>query len=151
MTPGIAQSRAWKEACLLNRSGSTLYLKSNRLPQDISDPVRKRSRDWRYVSTARKHAIPRQWRTTVSGNHLYDSGGDDYPDGGQNMPIIATQQSDYNQGVAWTTTATPPAANVAGLERAGSLALQPDPVPDSPSPSQLPESSESVHGDRTNW
>ncbi|KAF8507564.1 hypothetical protein JB92DRAFT_2959976 [Gautieria morchelliformis] len=51
-----------------------------------------------------------------------DSGGDDCPDGGPNMC-----------GDAWTTTATPPAAkNVASL-MAGSQAMQPDPVPDSPS------------------
>ncbi|KAF8487841.1 hypothetical protein JB92DRAFT_3148416 [Gautieria morchelliformis] len=63
----------------------------------------------------------------------YDSGGDDYPDGGPNMPTIGTKHSYYNQGDAWTTTATPPAAkNVASL-MAGSRAMQPDPVPDSPS------------------
>ncbi|KAF8524780.1 hypothetical protein JB92DRAFT_2879416 [Gautieria morchelliformis] len=63
----------------------------------------------------------------------YDSGGDDYPDGGPNMPTIQPKHSYYNQGDAWTTTDTPPAAkNVASL-MAGSRAMQPDPVPDSPS------------------
>ncbi|KAF8488968.1 hypothetical protein JB92DRAFT_3014976 [Gautieria morchelliformis] len=63
----------------------------------------------------------------------YDSGGDDCPDGGQNMLTITTQHYYYNQRDAWTTTAIPPAAkNVASL-MAGSQAMQPDPVPDSPS------------------
>ncbi|KAF8488622.1 hypothetical protein JB92DRAFT_3101024 [Gautieria morchelliformis] len=75
----------------------------------------------------------------------YDSGGRNYTDGGQNMPTISNKQINYNQGVAWTTTATPPAANVASLETAGSLGMQPDPVPSSPSPH--PEPSNSVDGD----
>ncbi|KAF8524786.1 hypothetical protein JB92DRAFT_2879453 [Gautieria morchelliformis] len=63
----------------------------------------------------------------------YDSGGKACPDGGPNMPTIETEHYYYNQGDAWTTTATPPAAkNVASL-MAGSRAMQPDPVPDSPS------------------
>ncbi|KAF8491556.1 hypothetical protein JB92DRAFT_3005876 [Gautieria morchelliformis] len=86
----------------------------------------------------------------------YDSGGRNYTDGGQNMctetypdacyrPTIETEQTDYNQGAAWTTTATPPAANVTSLETAGSLGMQPDPVPSFPSPH--PEPSNSVDGD----
>ncbi|KAF8470380.1 hypothetical protein JB92DRAFT_3056019 [Gautieria morchelliformis] len=94
----------------------------------------------------------------------YDSGGRNYTDGGQNMcvasrvfdrqrhdpdacyrPTISNKHCYYNQGVAWTTTATPPAANVASLETAGSLGMQPDPVPSSPSPH--PEPSDSIDGD----
>ncbi|KAF8504073.1 hypothetical protein JB92DRAFT_2969173 [Gautieria morchelliformis] len=94
----------------------------------------------------------------------YDSGGRIYTDGGQNMcvasrvfdrqrtdpdachrPTISNKQIDYNQGVAWTTTATPPAANVAILEMVGSLAMQSDQVPSSPS--LHPESSNNVDGD----
>ncbi|KAF8496076.1 hypothetical protein JB92DRAFT_2991737 [Gautieria morchelliformis] len=75
----------------------------------------------------------------------YDSGGRNYTDGGQNMPTIQNEQLYYNQGVAWTTTATPPPANVASLEMVGSLTMQPDPVPSSPS--LHPEPSNSVDGD----
>ncbi|KAF8501247.1 hypothetical protein JB92DRAFT_872617 [Gautieria morchelliformis] len=73
----------------------------------------------------------------------YDSGGSDYTGGGQRMPAIQTKHSDYNHGMAWTTTAIPPAAN-ANLDVAGSLAMQPCPVPSSPTPSQLPESPEAA-------
>ncbi|KAF8504069.1 hypothetical protein JB92DRAFT_2969142 [Gautieria morchelliformis] len=75
----------------------------------------------------------------------YDSGGRNYTGGGPNMPTIQSKQFYYNQGVAWTTMATPPAANVASLEMVGSLTMQPDPVPSSPSPH--PEPSNSVDGD----
>ncbi|KAF8476533.1 hypothetical protein JB92DRAFT_3050203 [Gautieria morchelliformis] len=59
----------------------------------------------------------------------YDSGGKLYTDGGESMPTIKSQHFYYDQRVAWTATATPPAANVAGLETVGSLAMQPGPGP----------------------
>ncbi|KAF8529905.1 hypothetical protein JB92DRAFT_3139473 [Gautieria morchelliformis] len=68
----------------------------------------------------------------------YDSGGSDYTDGGQRMPATQTTLFDYNHGMAWTTTAIPPALVNANLDMAGSLAMQPCPVPSSPTPSQLP-------------
>ncbi|KAF8507918.1 hypothetical protein JB92DRAFT_2956227 [Gautieria morchelliformis] len=73
------------------------------------------------------------------GNAPYSNGAD----GGQRMPAIQTKHYDYNHGMAWTTTAIPPAAN-ANLDVAGSLAMQPCPVPSSPTPSQLPESPEAA-------
>jgi hypothetical protein len=50
---------------------------------------------------------------------------------------IQTTQLNYNKGVAWTTTATPPAANFANVQLAGSSAMQPGVAP---SPIPLPES-----------
>ncbi|KAF8508647.1 hypothetical protein JB92DRAFT_2951786 [Gautieria morchelliformis] len=94
----------------------------------------------------------------------YDSGRTNHTDGGQNMcvasrvfdrqrhnpdacyrPTITNKLLYYNQGVAWTTTATPPAANAASLEMVGSLAMQSDPAPSSPSPHPGP--SNNVDGD----
>ncbi|KAF8496920.1 hypothetical protein JB92DRAFT_2988922 [Gautieria morchelliformis] len=75
----------------------------------------------------------------------HDSGRTNHTDGGQNMPTITNRDLNYNQGVAWTTTATPPAANAASLEMVGSLAMQSYPVPSSPSPHPGP--SNNVDGD----
>ncbi|KAF8502498.1 hypothetical protein JB92DRAFT_2973853 [Gautieria morchelliformis] len=65
--------------------------------------------------------------------------GTSYDSGGETTQMVG------RTWVAWTTTATPPAANVASLEMVGSLTMQPDPVPSSPSPH--PEPSNSVDGD----
>jgi hypothetical protein len=60
-------------------------------------------------------------------------------------PTIQNKQKNYNQGMPWTTTGIPPAANVASLEMAGSLAMQSGPVLSSPTPSPSPESSEGLN------
>jgi hypothetical protein len=62
-------------------------------------------------------------------------------------PTIYTTQNDYNKGMAWTTTATPPAANFANVQLAGSSAMQPGVAP-SPIPlSESPLSPDIVDGD----
>ncbi|KAF8506424.1 hypothetical protein JB92DRAFT_2961809 [Gautieria morchelliformis] len=79
----------------------------------------------------------------------YDSGRKNHTDGGQNMPTITNTDLNYNQGVAWTTTATPPAANAASLEMVGSLAMQSYPVPSSPSPHPGPSNNVDGNGQHT--
>ncbi|KAF8500111.1 hypothetical protein JB92DRAFT_3124569 [Gautieria morchelliformis] len=70
-----------------------------------------------------------------------------HTDGGHHVPTIHQGQFDYNRGMVWTTTATPPAANLASGQLAGASTRRPDAAP-SPTPQyESPSSSDSEDDD----
>ncbi|KAF8502403.1 hypothetical protein JB92DRAFT_846689 [Gautieria morchelliformis] len=62
------------------------------------------------------------------------------------MPTINTRRTYYNRGMAWTTTATPPTANLASVQLADSSTRRPGAAP-SPTPVSEPPSSPDIEDD----
>ncbi|KAF8462190.1 hypothetical protein JB92DRAFT_3136842 [Gautieria morchelliformis] len=125
---------------------------TSRAEKDIHGALlgkKHRSRDWiLFPTTRRKCTVSPQWSGS-GGTPFSDDSPDNlvHTDGGHNVSTINHRHLYYNRGMAWITTATPPAANIASGQLAGASTRRPDAAP-SPAPLyESPSSSDSEDDD----